>query len=119
MLKKARKHKSGGYENILDRWHKDDKYRKSLSDIGWAEEQNIEYDVAFEDHSYVATRSYVATWQEGSLNGQSWKHSLNAEGIQGPMYQRSDFIEAKQTAKDCITNIQQSLEVGTNLSLQG
>ena len=62
MLKKARKHKNGGYEHILDRWHKDDKYRRSLSDIGWAEEQIIEYDeIAFEDHSYVATRSYVGT----------------------------------------------------------
>ena len=37
MLKKARKHKNGGYKNILDRWKKDDKYRKSLSDIGWTE----------------------------------------------------------------------------------
>ena len=57
MLKKARKHKSGGYENILDRWHKDDKYRKSWSDVGWTEEQTIHYDeIALEDHSYVATR---------------------------------------------------------------
>ena len=37
MLRKARKHKSG-YKNILDRWNKDDKYRKFLSDVGWAEE---------------------------------------------------------------------------------
>ena len=35
ILRKARKHKSGG------RWHDDDKYRKSLSDIGWTEEQII------------------------------------------------------------------------------
>ena len=42
MLKEALKHKSGGCENILDRWHDDDKYRKSLSDIGWAEEQIIQ-----------------------------------------------------------------------------
>ena len=34
MLKKARKHKNG-YRNILDRWNKDDKYRKSLSDVRW------------------------------------------------------------------------------------
>ena len=33
MLENARKHKNG-YKNILDRWNKDDKYRKSLSDIG-------------------------------------------------------------------------------------
>ena len=40
MLKEARKHKNG-YKNILDRWNKDDKYRKSLSDIGWNEESII------------------------------------------------------------------------------
>ena len=59
MLRKARKHKSGGYKSFLDRWHDDDKYRKSLSDIGWTGEQIIQYDaIAVEDHSYVAT------WQE-------------------------------------------------------
>ena len=75
MLKKARKHKSGGYENILDRWHKVDKYRKYLSDVGWAEEQIIQYDeIALEDHSYVATRP------ERSRHEKSWTLSLNAEG---------------------------------------
>ena len=39
MLKKARKHKNGGYKSILDRWNNDGKYRKSLSDIVWTEEQ--------------------------------------------------------------------------------
>ena len=93
MLRKARKHKSGGYKIILDRLH-DDKYRKSLSDIGWSEEQIIQYDaIALEDHSYVAT------WQERSRNGKSWKISLNAEGIQGPLNQRSDLKEAKQKCK--------------------
>ena len=44
MLRKARKHKSG------------DKYRKSLSDIVWAEEQIMQYDkIALEDHSFVLT----------------------------------------------------------------
>ena len=33
MLRKARKHKSGGYKTTLERWHDDDKYRKSLSAI--------------------------------------------------------------------------------------
>ena len=57
MLKKARKHKRGGYKTILERWHDDDKYHKSLSDIGWTEEQIIHYDViALEDLSYVATQ---------------------------------------------------------------
>ena len=80
LLKKARKHKSGGYKNILDRWHNDDKYRKSLSDIGWTEERINQYDeIALEDHSYIATR------QEGSRNEKSWKLALNAEGKQGPI----------------------------------
>ena len=44
-------------KNILDRWHKDDTYRKSLSDIGWIDEQIIQCDdLALEDHSYIATR---------------------------------------------------------------
>ena len=52
MLRKARKHKSGGYKTILERWHDDDKY----SDVGWTEEQIIQYDaIALEDHAYVAT----------------------------------------------------------------
>ena len=67
MLKKARKHKSGCYKTILERWRDDDKYRKSLSDIGWTEEQIIPYvAIALEDHFYVATR------QERSRNGKSW-----------------------------------------------
>ena len=75
MLKKARKHKSGGYKNILDRWHDDDKYRKSLSDIGWTEEQIIQFDaIALEDHSYVAT------WQERCRNEKSWKKIFECRG---------------------------------------
>ena len=94
MLVKARKHKSGGYKSILNKWHDEYKYRKSLSDIGWTEEQIIQHDaIALEDHSYVAT------WQERSRNGNSWKLSLNAEGIQGPLNQRSNFIEAQQKCK--------------------
>ena len=42
----------------LERWHKDEQDRKSLSEIRWTEEQIIEYDkIALEDHSYVARRS--------------------------------------------------------------
>ena len=60
----------------------------------WTEEQIIQYDaIALED------LSIVATWQERSRNGKSWKNSLNAAGIQGPMNQRSDFTEAKQKCK--------------------
>ena len=90
MLKKARKR---GYKNILDRWN-NDKYSKSLSDIGSTEEQISQYDeIALEDHSDVATKL------ERSRKEKSWKLSLNAEGIQGPWNQRSDFKEAKQTCK--------------------
>ena len=45
--------------------------------------------------------------------------SSNAEGIQGPLNQRSDLKEAKKHAKNCMTNIQQSMEMETNLSLLG
>ena len=80
MLKKARKHKNGGYKSILDRWNNDGKYRKSLSDIVWTEEQTIRYDaIALEAHSCVATQ------QERSQNEKSWTLSLNAEGIQRPL----------------------------------
>ena len=69
-------------------------YRKSLSGFGWTEEQIIQYDaVALIDHSRVAA------WQERSRNEKSWTIYLNAEGIQGPLNQRSDFIEAKQHCK--------------------
>ena len=40
MLQKARQPKHGGYKTILEKWHKDDKYRKSLSDIGWIENRS-------------------------------------------------------------------------------
>ena len=54
MLRRARNHKSGGCRSILDRWHDDNNYRKSLSDIGWTEEQINQCDaIALEDHSYV------------------------------------------------------------------
>ena len=91
MLKKARK-PTNGYRNILDRWFYDDKHRKSLPDIGWTEEGSIQYDIiALEDHSYTATK------EEGSRNEKSWTLSLNAEGVQEPLNQRSDSKEAKQT----------------------
>ena len=44
-------------KTILERWHKDDTYCSSLSDIGWIDEQIIQCDdLALEDHSYIATR---------------------------------------------------------------
>ena len=60
MFQKARQPKHGGNKSILERWHKDDLYRKSLSEIGWTEEQIIEHDkIALEDHSYVATKPEI------------------------------------------------------------
>ena len=57
MLQKARQPKHGGYKTILERWHKDDKYRKSLSDIGWPEEQIVQHDeLALEDHSFFCNK---------------------------------------------------------------
>ena len=44
MLRKARRHKSGGYKTILERWPHDDRYHKSLSDIGWTEDPITQYD---------------------------------------------------------------------------
>ena len=59
--------------------------------LGWTEEQIKQYDaLALEDQSYVATP------EERSRYHNSWKIPLNREGIQGPIRQRPDFIEAKQ-----------------------
>ena len=108
LLEEARKHKKkNGYRNMLDKWHVDVKYRKSLSDDGWIEEHFIQNDKkSLEDHSKMTT------WQKRSRNGKSWKNSLNQEGIQGPMNHRNAMIEAKlKMQKNCRTNFQQSLEM--------
>ena len=56
MLKRARLGKHGGHPTILSRWYDDEKYRKSLSDIGWREHHHIMYDrIALETHIYKAT----------------------------------------------------------------
>ena len=57
MLQRAPQPKHGGYKTILERWHNDDKYRESLSKIGWTEERILQHDeLALEDRSYIATR---------------------------------------------------------------
>ena len=90
MVQKARQSKHGGYKTILERWHKDDKYRSSLSLIGWTEEQIIEHDkIALEDHSYVATKP------ERIQNTKLWVLRLNQDGAQQPLNQRHDFAQAK------------------------
>ena len=86
MLQKARQPKHGGYKTILERWHNDDQYRKSLSEIGWTEEQIIQYDeLALEDRSYIATRG------ERDRNEKSWVLMLIKEGAQGPMNHTTRF----------------------------
>ena len=56
-------------KTFLERWYKDDKYRKSLSNIGWTEEQIRQYDaIAWEDHSCVAsTEKKVETRNLGTF----------------------------------------------------
>ena len=57
MLQKTRQPTHGGIKSILERWLEYEQYRKSLPEIGWIEEQIIDYDkIALEDHSYVATK---------------------------------------------------------------
>ena len=68
--------------------------------------------IALDDHSYTATR------EERSLHEKSWTPSLNAEGVQGPLNQRSDFREAKQTCKSLYQEFSAIIGSGKNLSLQ-
>ena len=94
VLRKARSNKNGNCSTILDRWYRDDKYRKSLSDMGWTKEQIEQYNaLAMEDHSYAATP------EDRSRYKKSWKISLNKEGTQGPTKQHPDFREPTQKCK--------------------
>ena len=62
--------------------------------LGGTEKQIIQYDeLALEDHSHIATR------KERSRNEKHWVLSLNKEGVQGPLNQRLDFVEAKRELK--------------------
>ena len=80
MLQKARQPKHGGYKTILERWHKDDQHRKSLSDIVWAEERTIQYEeLALEDHSDIATK------KERTRNEKSWVLKLKKKVFQGSL----------------------------------
>ena len=81
---------------FLERWHKDDRYRKSLSDIGWTEEQI--------NNMTQLHWKIIPTWlelqkAERSPNEKSWEISLNREGMQGPMNQRPNSIDAKHKCK--------------------
>ena len=75
------------HRSTFPRWHKDDNYRKSLSDIGWAEEQIIQYDeLALDDHSKIATT------EERTRNEKNWVLKVNKAGVQAPVNQRPDFV---------------------------
>ena len=64
---KARQCKHGGHNTILERWRKDDEYRKSVSEIGWTKEQIIQYDeLAVEEHFDSATKG------ERTRNENNW-----------------------------------------------
>ena len=59
-----------GAKPFFERWHKDDKYRKSLSEIGWTDEQIIPHDeLALEDFFHIATQK-ERTRNEKSLGSQ-------------------------------------------------
>ena len=58
MLKKARQGMHGGHPTILSRWYNDERYRKSLYDIGWREHHIMFFDrIAVEKHIYIAVRA--------------------------------------------------------------
>ena len=67
--RKARQANHGGYKTILERWHNDDQYRKSLSDIVWTEEQIIQYgELALEDTPVLQReRKELETGKIGTL----------------------------------------------------
>ena len=44
MLHKAGQKKHGGHSSFLARWHDDYRYRKSLLDIGWTEQDIVLFD---------------------------------------------------------------------------
>ena len=67
MLRRAKLPKNGSCETFLEKWYRDDMYRKSLSDKGWAEEKIRQYDaLALEDHSYEATPEDKRRWEKNN-----------------------------------------------------
>ena len=94
MLHKAGQKKHGGHSSILARWHNEYSYRDSLTRIGWTEQDIMLFDrVAWENHSYVATRA------ERIRNSEHWILKLNQDGAQQPLNQRPDFAQTKRECK--------------------
>ena len=92
MLKKARQGKHGGHPTILSRSYDYEKYRKSLSDIGWREHHIILYDrIALETYIYKASRA------ERIQIANNWILTANSEGgTRLPLNQRPDFAQAER-----------------------
>ena len=88
MLQKARQPSMEDIHPYLRDGINDDEYRKSLSLIGWTEQQIIEYDkIALEDQSHVATRA------------ERILLALKQNGAQQPLNQRPDFAQAERECK--------------------
>ena len=65
MLRKAKLPKNGSCQTILERWYRDDWYRKFLSEKDWTEEQIRQYNkLALEDHYYEATLGEGRRWEK-------------------------------------------------------
>ena len=112
MLWKARKPKNASCKTILERWNGNEQYRKSLSDIGWNEEQIKQYDaLALEDHSCVSTP------EERSRYQNYWAISLNREGIRRPLDRRPDLLKQGRNAEDCTMNTLNELVKETDRSI--
>ena len=102
MLKKARQQKHGRHRTILSRWYASESYRNSLSAIGWKEKHTMLYDrIALEKHIHVATRA------ERIQNSKHWIPTLNKEGPQQPLNQRSDFAHAKRLHDELLARTQE------------
>ena len=74
-------------ENILDRWYKDDKYRKSLSDIGWNEEGAMQYD------KFALEKPLLHCDKQRKKSERETMEPLfeRIRCEKGPLNQRSDF----------------------------
>ena len=87
MLRNTKTTKNGQCKTILERWHKDAKYRDNLSEHGWTEEQIRQHEALALEHLKNDTKN--------RRSGTSLKKK--EEGKRGPMRQRRGFREAKHT----------------------
>ena len=90
--KRCRKRVAGQEEHCEgshDRFLRDQVYRDSQLETGWAEQKCTEMDkLAQEDHSYRLSRDELQRYQE------QWYLTLNKSGKNAPMRLRSDFRAA-------------------------